>query len=328
MKVGELGEFGLIDRIAGIVGRPSRSDTVLGIGDDAAVWRCDGLQIGTTDALIQDVHFTLDTATWRDVGWKALAVNISDIAAMGGRPGRALVSMGLPADTEVEDVLDLYRGMLDVASDFGVDICGGNVSSAPVVVVSVSVIGETSGPVLKRDAARPGDRIGVTGCLGQAVAGLTMLNGGLQFDQETAEFLRRAHLRPCPRVEEGQVLVRSGVLAAIDLSDGLAGDLGHVCKASNVGARVRVRDLPVHPLVRAAFGERSLEMAMTGGEDYELLFAAGRDVIERVRAAMPGLVTEIGDIGADEPGTVTFCDERGAGVDPGGHSWDHFGPAG
>ncbi len=328
MKVGELGEFGLIDRIAGIVGRPSRSDTVLGIGDDAAVWRCDALQIGTTDALIQDVHFTLDTATWRDVGWKALAVNISDIAAMGGRPGRALVSLGLPADTEVEDVLDLYRGMLDVASDFGVDICGGNVSSAPIVVVSVSVVGETSGPILKRDAARPGDRIGVTGYLGQAVAGLTMLSAGLQFDQETAEYLRRAHLRPRPRVEEGNLLARSGVLAAIDLSDGLAGDLRHVCKASNVGAKVRARDLPVHPLVRAAFGERSLDMAMSGGEDYELLFAAGRDVIERVTSAMPGQVTVIGDIVADEPGTVTFCDERGAVVEPGGHSWDHFGPAG
>ncbi len=328
MKVGELGEFGLIDLIAGIVGKPSRSDTILGIGDDASVWHSDGLQIGTTDALIQDVHFTLDTATWRDLGWKALAINISDIAAMGGRPSRALASLGLPADTEVEDVLDLYRGMLDIASEFSVDICGGNVSSAPVVVISLSVVGEAPGPILTRDAAKPGDRIGVTGYLGQAAAGLATLSTGIQFDHETAEFLRKAHLRPCPRVEEGQVLARSGVRAAIDLSDGLVGDLTHMCKASNVGAKVRVHDLPIHPLVRAAFGERSLAMAVSGGEDYEILFAAGGDAIERARSAVPGPVTTIGEIVADDPGKVTLCDERGKVVEPGGSGWDHFGSVG
>jgi len=328
MKIEELGEFGLIDRIAGIVGVSQRSNTILGVGDDAAVWRCDGLQIGTTDALIQDVHFTLDTATWRDLGWKALAVNLSDIAAMGGMPSHALVSLGLPPDTEVEDVLDLYRGMIEIASAFGVDVCGGNVSSAPVVVVNVSVVGETLGQVLRRDAARPGDRIGVTGYLGQAVAGLTMLSRGLRFDTETAQVLQRAHLRPYPRVEQGQALVRSGVLAAIDLSDGLAGDLGHVCKASKAGARVQVRDLPVHPLVRAAFGEQSLEMAMSGGEDYELLFTAGREAMERVSSALPGVVTEIGEMVEDGPGTVTFVDERGAVVEPAGRSWAHFGRTG
>ena len=328
MKVRELGEFGLIDLIAGVVGKPTRSDTVLGIGDDASVWRCDGLQIGTTDALVQDVHFTLDTATWRDLGWKALAANVSDVAAMGGRPSRALVSLGLPADTEVEDVLDLYRGMLDMASEFGVDVCGGNVSSAPVVVVSVTVVGEAESTILTRDAAVPGDLVGVTGFLGQAAGGLAMLSAGLQLDHETAGLLRSAHLRPRPRVEEGLLLARSGVRVAIDLSDGLVGDLTHVCKASGVGARVRARDLPIHPLMRAAFGEESLALAASGGEDYELLFTAGGDVIERVRSALPGLVTVVGEIVAGDPGNVSLYDERGQVMDPGGRGWDHFGATG
>jgi thiamine-monophosphate kinase len=326
MNVGELGEFGLIDLIAGLVGEPSRSDTVLGIGDDASVWRPSGLQIGTTDALIQDVHFTLDTATWRDLGWKALAINISDIAAMGGVPCRALVSLGLPPATDVEDVLNLYRGMLELASDFSVDICGGNVSSAPVVVVNLAVMGETSGPTLTREAARPGDSVAVTGYLGHAAAGLAMLSASLRFDSDTMELLRRAHLRPRPRVEEAKVLVRSGVRAAIDLSDGLLGDLGHICRASQVGARIRVHDLPVHPLVKTAFGERSVDMAVSGGEDYELLFAAEDDVIERVRSALPGPVTLVGEIVADDPGKVTLLGERGEVLEHAGRSWDHFGP--
>lgn len=328
MKVGDLGEFGLIDLIVGVVGQSPRGDTVVGIGDDAAVWRCDGLQIGTTDALIQGVHFTLDTATWRDLGWKALAINISDIAAMGGRPGRALAALGLPPDTDVEDVLDLYRGMMDLASEYNVDICGGNVSSAPVVVISLTVVGETSGPILTRDSARPGDKIAVTGYLGQAAAGLAMLSTGLRFDSETVEFLRGAHLRPCPRVEEGQALARSGVRAAIDLSDGLVGDLTHVCKASHVGAEVRVSDLPIHTLVRSAFGERSVEMAVSGGEDYELLFAAEDAVVERVRSEVPGPVTVVGEIVSGEPGKLTLFGEHGEVVEPGGRGWDHFGPAG
>jgi len=325
MKVWELGEFGLIDLITEIVGEASRSDIVLGIGDDAAVWRSESArQIATTDILIQDVHFTLDTATWRDLGWKALAINISDIAAMGGKPSYALVSLGLPPETEVDNVAELYHGMMEIAAEFEVNICGGNVSSAPVVIINISVMGEASENILTRSAALPGDQIAVTGYLGQAAAGLRMLKAGLQFDSEATAFLRKAHLRPCPRVAEGQVLVRNGVKAAIDISDGLVGDLAHVCRASRVGARVRVHKLPVHPLVKAAFKEESLGLAISGGEDYELLFTAKSGVMERVTGLMPSQVTVIGEIVSDTPGQVILCDERGDALDWSEYGWDHF----
>jgi thiamine-monophosphate kinase len=164
----------------------------------------------------------------------------------------------------------------------------------------------------------------VTGCLGQAAAGIRMLLADLEFDSETAAFLREAHLRPYPRVAEGQILVQNGVKAAIDISDGLVGDLTHICKASHVGARLWANSIPVHPLMKAAFKEESLGLAISGGEDYELLFTAGDDVIERVRGLMPIPVTVIGEITGDEPGKVTLLDEKGGIFDWELRGWDHF----
>jgi len=325
MKVWELGEFGLIELIAEIVGKASRKDIVLGIGDDASVWRTESsIQIGTTDILIQDVHFTLKTTTWRDLGWKALAINISDIAAMGGKPSYALVSLGLPPETEVDSVAELYQGLMEIATKFDVDICGGNISSAPVAIINLSVIGEASHNILTRSAALPGDQIAVSGCLGQAAAGLKMLRAGLEFDSETTAFLREAHLRPRPRVAEGQILVQNGVRAAIDISDGLVSDLAHISKASHVGAKVWVHRLPIHPLVSAAFKEESLGLALSGGEDYELLFTAKSDVIERVKGLMPSPVTVIGEILSGEPGQVTLYNERGQVVEWNEQGWEHL----
>ena len=329
MKVHELGEFGLIELIADIVGSTTGPDLVLGIGDDAAAWRAEGaVQLGTTDTLVEGVHFTLDTATWRELGWKALAINVSDIAAMGGRPLYALVSLGLPPETEVDSVSDFCRGMAEMAAEYEVAICGGNISSAPVMMVNVTVIGEASGAVLTRSAAMPGDRIAVTGYLGQAAAGLKMLRSGLAFDPETDAFLRKAHLRPCPRVAEGLILVQQGVRAAIDLSDGLVSDLSHIAKASRVAARVWVRSLPVHPLVRGAFGEEASGLAISGGEDYELLFTAKDAIIGGLKDHMPSQVTVIGEITGGEPGQVTLCDERGEAIDWEQRGWEHFKASG
>ncbi|MDY6892925.1 MAG: thiamine-phosphate kinase [Chloroflexota bacterium] len=325
MKVHELGEFALIDLIAETIGKTSRDDLVLGIGDDAAAWRTgQSIQIGTTDTLVENIHFTLETATWRDLGWKALAINISDIAAMGGKPCYALVSLGLPPETEVDNVVELYKGLMEIATQFDVDICGGNVSSAPVAVINITVIGEASEHLLTRSAAQPGDQIAVTGYLGQAGAGLRMLKSRLEFSADIATYLRDAHLRPYPGVAEGQVLVQHGVRAAIDLSDGLVSDLGHICKASHVGAKVWVHTLPIHPLVNAAFGEKSLGLALSGGEDYELLFTAKSEVVDRVKYLMSSPVTVIGEITSSEPGQVTLCDEQGRALEWNERGWEHF----
>jgi thiamine-monophosphate kinase len=325
MKVRQLGEFGLIELIAKTVGKAKRHDLVVGIGDDTAAWRTDkSIQLGTTDILIEDVHFTLDIATWRELGWKALAVNISDIAAMGGTPSFAMVSLGLPEETEVDNVVELYRGMKQIASKFDVDIVGGNISRAPVVIIDVSLIGKASGPLLTRSAAAPGDQIAVIGYLGLSAAGLKILKSKCKLDSKTTAFFREAHLRPRPRVAEGQVLVQHGVRAAIDLSDGLLGDLTHICKASRVGARVWMNKLPIHPLLKSAFKKESLRLALSGGEDYELLFTARSEVIAKLTKIMSSPMTVIGEIVDDKQGQVTLLDARGREVKWDETGWDHF----
>jgi len=327
MKVSELGEFGLIELFAQIVSRSRGEALLVDIGDDAAAWRTEApIQLATCDALIEDVHFTLSTTTWRELGWKSLAVNLSDIAAMGGLPKYALVSLGLPGDTEVEGVAQLYEGMAELARLFGVAIAGGDVVAAPLLVLSLAVLGEAQGDILTRGAASPGDQVAVTGFLGASAAGLLMLRKGLQLDGEATSSLRQAHLKPYPRVAEGQILARHGVKAAIDLSDGLIADLGKVCQASGVGANLRAESIPVHPLVSANFEKDCLSLALSGGEDYELLFTATTEVIDEVNKLLPCPVTVIGEIVEQEPGRVRLFDERGREIQLGRGGWEHFAP--
>lgn len=328
MKVSEIGEFGLIDLLAEMVGDVSDSRLIIGIGDDTAAWHGDpSIQLATVDSLIQDVYFSFDTASWEEVGWKALAVNLSDIAAMGGLPRYALVSLSLPGDTEVDNVVALYRGMLDLAQQSKVIIIGGNISNAPKVAIHVTVLGSAvnqNSHILTRSAATPGEKIAVTGYLGASAAGLEMLTKQLTFDPEATSVFRKAFLRPSPRIAEGQLLVKQGVKAAIDISDGLVADLGHICKASKVGAQLEVDRVPISPLVKASFGDRALEMALSGGEEYQLLFAASPRLIEKIKTAASCPVTVIGEIIADKIGEVTPVDSKGNPVDLPGTGWDHF----
>ena len=155
---------------------------------------------------------------------------------------------------------------------------------------------------------------------------MVMLSGGLQFDEETTAYLRQAHLRPYPRVTEGQLLARHGVRAAIDVSDGLASDLAKLCKASKVGARLLLDQIPIHPSVRSSFRDGYLNMALAGGEDYELLFTGSTEVIDEVRRLLPCPTSVIGDIVSDEPGKVIFLDEHGRKTELEKEGWDHFAP--
>jgi thiamine-monophosphate kinase len=266
----------------------------------------------------------LSTATWREVGWKALAVNLSDIAAMGGKPQYALVSLALPGDTEVADMTELYQGMAEIAHLFEVAIAGGNVASAPVVIMSLMVLGSTAGNILTRSAAAPGDCIAVTGYLGSSAAGLTMLKKGLHLDEEASIYLRQAHLKPYPRIIEVQLLAQHGIRAAMDISDGLLADLSKVCQASKVGARIYADRLPVHPLMRRSFDASCLSLALSGGEDYELLLTGKAEVVEDVRKVLPCPLSVIGEIVRGEPGQVTTFDEQGKEIRLGQGGWDHF----
>ncbi len=334
MKVSALGEFGLIDLLAEMIsGSQDKSAAsyrklVIGIGDDAAAWKGDtGTQLVTTDSLFQGVHFRLETTPWYELGWKSLAVNLSDIAAMGGVPEYAVVSLAVPPETEVDDVKALYQGMLDLAQRFGVALIGGDTCRAPLVSITVTVLGgakDKDEKVLTRSAARPGEKIAVTGALGGAAAGMEILDKKLEIDAGSSSQLRKAFLQPEPRVAEGQKLVELGVKAAIDISDGLMSDLKHICDSSRVGARVEADRIPAASAVRAHFAERALELATAGGEDYELLFTASDEVIDKVKAELSCQVMVVGEILAGEPGSIVMVDARGEPVRPGKGGWEHF----
>jgi thiamine-monophosphate kinase len=332
MKVSELGEFGLIDLIRNSSaryensGRTPSQEVLVGIGDDAAAWQSDNeIQLATTDTLVQDIHFDLDVVSWEELGWKALAVNLSDIAAMGGIPKYALLSLALPGELEVEDISKFTNSMVHLAREFGVAIVGGNVATAPNVVITVTIIGCSKGKaILKRSTASPGEQIAVTGYLGLSAAGLEMLKGKTISDPEISNTLRRAHFKPMPKIKEGQILIEQGVKTAIDISDGLVADLTHICESSRVNAEIKMEQVPVHPLVTANFPNHQ-ELALCGGEDYELLFTADETTVARAMKALNYPATVIGEIAEEKlPTRVTVVDNKGNIIPYKKGGWEHF----
>jgi len=329
----DLGERGLIERARRRLGTAA-GQVLVGIGDDAAAiaWPPGQILLLTTDTLVEDVHFRRSTATLREVGSKAMAVNLSDIAAMGGEPRYALLALVLPGDCSVADVDELYAGLLDMAVRHGVRLVGGDTCAAPDrIVLTITVVGQADGPPVRRSGARPGDAILVTGVLGAAAAGLAALeHGRLAVPADVAEPVQRAHRSPTPRVAEGRVVRASGVATAmIDLSDGLATDLGHIAEESGVGARVRLAALPVSGATREVarlLHQTPWTWAVSGGEDYELLFTAPADraaaLARGVTEATGTPVSLIGEIRPAAEG-VAFLGEGGEAVDvrPG---FEHF----
>lgn len=331
-RVGDLGELRLLDRIAARA-RPGEG-VVLGIGDDTAAVRLTPgrLALFTTDALVEDVHFRHATSAAADVGWKALAINVSDIAAMGGIPRHAVVSLMLPAHLEAAWVDGLYDGLLVMAAASGVTVVGGNLAQAPAVIVDLALLGEVEPDrLVSRGGARPGDVLAVTGTLGRAAAGLVALQVALRSaDSELVARAVAAQRRPQPRVTVGRALAASGAARAmIDLSDGLALDLWRLCEASGVGARIDTPRLPVDPCVDAvaeATGRDALTLATTGGEDYELLVALSADAAAHVARSVEhetGIpVSIIGQIEPREAGCRMFVEGVSRTLEPGG--WTHF----
>jgi thiamine-monophosphate kinase len=330
VKISDIGEFGLISRLDKMIASAGadrfNGDLLIGIGDDCAAWKCTGkVQLATVDSMVEGVHFTLDTAAWREIGWKSLAINLSDIAAMGGVPRYALINLALPQDTHAEDVFQLYQGMIELAKQTKTAIVGGNISRAPQVSITITVIGESAdGQILRRSAAKPGDVIAVTGWPGSAAGGLAVLRQNLQFDKESMSYFHNAFLHPTPRLKEGELLLKNGIKAAIDTSDGLLSDLRHICEASGVGARINVADIPLHEFLKKHFKEQALEMALSGGEDYELLFTGSAGIVNKVQSRLKIPVHIIGEITAGEPGKIEIMDTSGKPVDIKKTGWTHF----
>lgn len=304
----------------------ARAAVRVGIGDDCAVLEpspgC--LLLATTDLLLEDVHFRRRYAEPADLGWKALAVNLSDIAAMGGRPRWALVALACPLDTRPEEVAAFYDGTLTLAGEHSVTIVGGDTAASPAGwIVNVTLLGETPRAPVLRSTARAGDVVAVTGPLGRSAAGLAIL-ARPEAPEVPADLLAEAtaaHLRPSPRVKEGEWLAAAGgVTAMIDLSDGLAADLAHIAEESGVAARVDVSRLPLDPSTRAvgrALGLDPLAWATGGGEDYELLLTCDPSALDRLTEGLAGAtgarLTAIGQIGTG-PSGVRFVDVEGREV--------------
>ena len=309
---------------------------VLGPGDDAAlVERGPNLMALTVDMLVEDVHFVRAAVSPRDLGYKALVVNVSDVAAMGGSPRYAVVALAIPSEIEGGWVVELYGGLREAADEYAVSLVGGDTSRADCIVVSVTVTGEVpSGGAVSRSGAEPGDRIVVTGELGAAAGGLRLAAAdphevGAVLAADWAQDLLQAHLRPVARVGEGQALARVGATSMIDLSDGMAIDLRRLCKASGVGAAVSLAAVPVAASLDELKGILPidpLDLALAGGEDYELLATVPPAVVDRAAAALlERFGTQLTDIGAVTVGdAVVTIEPDGTEVALAG-GWDHFG---
>ena len=293
------GEFELIARLATIFGTPSDG---LGIGDDAATWPAAGntVAVATTDMLVEGIHFRLDWTSAADLGWKALAVNLSDLAAMGARPGRALVSVAVDAARRAL-VVEVARGLQSLADRTGTQVVGGDTVRSPgPLVINVALVGEADqARLLRRDTARVGDLVAVTGTLGAASAGLALLTERGPHLEAALDPLVGALHRPVPRLAAGAILARLGVRCAIDVSDGLASETHHLARASGVGIEIDVDRLPLAPAAVQALGsQRAIAGALSGGEDYELLFTFDPGLLDELAAAIgiDGGMTVVGTV--------------------------------
>ena len=303
----EKGEFGLIEWIRKQVKVP---DGVLGIGDDCAVLpQRDGLEtLVTTDMLVEGVHFLLEDIDPFSLGWKAAAVNLSDIAGMGGRPVGTFLSIALPKTLDDSLLEGFFEGYEAISDKFGCPLLGGDTTaSLDRLCISVTVLGTcAAGVSRKRSAAQPGDLVCVTGPLGDSAGGLKLVlervgRSGCPAAPADEAVLRERHYRPLPRIEEGMSLAATpGVNAMMDISDGIGSDLRHILEESGTGARVDVRSLPLSAELRAVCARRGWDpvgLAAGGGEDYELLFTC------RPGTAVPVPHTVIGEI-LPSPGLV------------------------
>ncbi len=335
MLVSELGEFGLIALVQQWTRSDGARDHVGGVDYNLAVANGDDTaaitfpfgpvtELYTTDTMVDGVHFTAQTTPWADLGWKSIASNVSDVAAMGGDPLAALVTLGLPPDTEVANVEQLYSGMMDIGREYGVQIIGGDMVRSPVAFVTVALTGTVVGTPMVRTTAEAGNLVAVSGPVGSSAGGLRKLLGPGGSTLAAESELIDQHRRPWPHVDAGKILLQRGVRCAMDVSDGLADDLGKLCLASGVSARIRADRVPASPALKAVHPERWLDLALYGGEDYVLLFVAPGDIMDAVFDELPHGAAVIGEITHGNPGSVSVIDSSGDPVIRAGAGWDHF----
>jgi thiamine-monophosphate kinase len=298
---------------------------VRGAGDDAAVVRGRGYAVTSVDMMVEGVHFRRGQLSEAEIGHRGLAGALSDLAAMGAPAGEAYLALGLPPGTELDSARDLIAGAAALAQELGVTIAGGDVTAAPALVVSFTVVGwvDDPGELVGRDGARPGDLVGVTGALGGAAAGLAVVEGRCEgLPAALTAQLRDRYARPRPRLAEGRALALSGASAMLDISDGLATDVAHIATASGVSIELSLDATPLAPGVAelaTALREDPATFAARGGEDYELCVCASpasRPVLEAALAtAGTGVtITWVGRVLASGPVGARLRDAAGHDV--------------
>lgn len=333
--LGDLGEFDLIDRMVDRLAAAAAADILVPSGDDAAVWRSDPATVATIDALVEGTHWRADTMDLADVGWRAVAANVSDLAAMGARPSTLLVALMLGPTATLEGVDALIDGFAASCREHGVRVAGGDVVRGAATAVSIAAYGgadlegapgEETARVMRRDTALSGQRVAVSGTPGASAAGLALIEAGRDVEP-TAAGLVRAHRRPVARPQLGLAALDAGVHCAIDISDGLLQDLGHIARRSGVGIEVAAASLPLHPAARQLLGYgRALDLCLGGGEDFELALVGERDALRGLdHPDLP--VTLIGHVVDAHPGEVIVWDEHGEAYAPAVAGWDQLAPA-
>ncbi len=333
MTLKEIGEFGFIKKVSrGCLIRPE--SIIKAIGDDAAAFTTDPAQISliTTDLLVERVHFLRNAISGFDLGYKALAVNLSDIAAMGGTARESFISIAIPDDCSLDFLDAIYDGMKDLAAQFDVNILGGDTTGSKVdLIINVVVHGMIAKEeMLCRDAARPGDIIFSTGYLGDSKAGLHLILNDIPAGSDELHNLLRAHLLPAPHLMEGRFLAQQpAVKAAIDTSDGLSSDLAHIAEESGVGAILYSDKIPVSRDLKSfceQFNFDPVEYALAGGEDYTLLCTVSPEEAERVAGDFQKKFNrplfKIGEIITGKELKVDYPDGSSKSIAPSG--WDHF----
>ena len=326
----DLGEFALIDRIVARLGDAAAREIIVPPGDDAAVWAVEGggAVVASTDALVEGNHWRRDTMSMADVGWRAIAANVSDIAAMGATPQYALVVAVLAPALTLDDLDAFMDGMAEACRCHDVRVAGGDIVRGKETAFAVALLGNAAledgrASVLRRDAATVGDAVAVSGTPGASAAGLALIEAGREAEPGAAALLA-AHRRPVARVALGRAAVEVGVACAIDVSDGLLQDLGHVAERSEVGVEIDVDSLPIHPAALALLGEqRARDLALGGGEDFELALTAAAEMLTDL--STPELpVTVIGRVVADHPGEAWAVASDGRRYQPPSAGWDQL----
>ena len=330
-----MGEFRLIERIRSKLSS-SHHDIIKGIGDDASITQIQNgrFLISTSDILIEDIHFKLSFTSAHHLGKKSLAVNISDIAAMGGIPRFFLVSLGIPRHISVEFIDEFTGGLLETAQSFQTYLVGGDTSLSPdKLIISITLLGEAlPGQEIYRNTAQIGDQIFVTGNLGDSALGLETLKNRRDLSGVEDSFMDiiERHINPTPRVHEGRIIAENHIASAmIDISDGLLSDLRHICDQSKVGAKLWLSRLPTSEVFQKYardITDRPMDLSLNGGEDYELLFTVERsnvDLLNEVKRKFETKVTHIGEITGREYG-ITVLDDENRKYIPKRKGFDHF----